>query len=193
MKLCVWINPYVAQTSPLFVDGKKNGCFIMRADTPRPCVWQWDNWQAGMAIVDFTNPAARNWYSAQLTNPGIDSFKTDFGERIHFFLHQVQYYDKNDAAHMHIFCTYLHIKTVYEMTASREWEACLFARSTTLDRSSTHSYHAPWIYDSKTFPGKDEACSTIFRQIVEHEMTLTPCLLCTPLEARHTGRESHVP
>ncbi len=64
MRLCVWINPYVAQAWPLFLEGKKHGYFIMRANTPRPTVWQWDNWQAGVAVVDFTNPAAREWYAA---------------------------------------------------------------------------------------------------------------------------------
>jgi hypothetical protein len=38
-----------------------------------------------MALVDFTNPAAAQWYSAQLErllDQGVDAFKTDFGERI---------------------------------------------------------------------------------------------------------------
>ena len=29
-------------------------------------VWQTDLWQAGMGIVDFTNPEARAWYAAKL-------------------------------------------------------------------------------------------------------------------------------
>lgn len=29
-------------------------------------VWQWDRWQAGMAIVDFTNEKARDWYCSKL-------------------------------------------------------------------------------------------------------------------------------
>ncbi|KAI5295313.1 hypothetical protein KEM55_006245, partial [Ascosphaera atra] len=38
-----------------------------------------------MALVDFTNPDARTWYQSKLfrlVTMGIDSFKTDFGERI---------------------------------------------------------------------------------------------------------------
>ena len=48
-------------------------------------MWQWDRWQAGMAVVDFTNPGAREWYAAKLgalVDMGVDCFKTDFGERI---------------------------------------------------------------------------------------------------------------
>ena len=48
-------------------------------------MWQTDQWQAGMGIVDFTNPGARAWYRAKLRSlleMGVDCFKTDFGERI---------------------------------------------------------------------------------------------------------------
>jgi alpha-D-xyloside xylohydrolase len=134
MKISIWINPYIAQSSPLFAEGKKNGYFIMRADTVRPTVWQWDYWQAGMAIVDFTNPAAREWYAShlrRLMDMGVDSFKTDFGERIPFLPHQVKYHDGSDSVRMHNFYTYLYNKTVYEAMLARGKEGCLFARSAT--------------------------------------------------------------
>jgi alpha-D-xyloside xylohydrolase len=52
---------------------------------PNGDVWQWDKWQPGMGIVDFTNPDARKWYTdhlRRLVDMGVDCFKTDFGERI---------------------------------------------------------------------------------------------------------------
>ncbi|KAH0833593.1 hypothetical protein AYO21_05272 [Fonsecaea monophora] len=134
MKVCVWINPYIAQASPLFLEGKKKGYFIMRAGTPRPTVWQWDNWQAGMAVVDFTNPAAREWYAShlrRLMDMGVDSFKTDFGERIPFLAHQVTYHDGSDSVRMHNFYAYLYNKTVYEAMQVKGKAPCLFARSAT--------------------------------------------------------------
>ena len=48
-------------------------------------VWQSDQWQPGMAIVDFTNPQAVAWYQGhlrRLLEMGVDCFKTDFGERL---------------------------------------------------------------------------------------------------------------
>lgn len=42
IRVCVWINPYIAQASPLFAEGKEKGYFLMRADTPTPTVWQWE-------------------------------------------------------------------------------------------------------------------------------------------------------
>ena len=134
MKICVWINPYVGQASPLFEEGKKKGYFIMRADTVRQTVWQTDNWQAGMAVVDFTNPAAGKWYAChlkRLVDLGVDAFKTDFGERIPFHPHQVKYHDGSDSVRMHNFYAYLYNKLVYETMQSHGKESCLFARAAT--------------------------------------------------------------
>jgi alpha-D-xyloside xylohydrolase len=135
LKVCVWINPYIAQASPLFAEGKKNGYLVLRADTPRPTVWQWNLWQAGMGLVDFTNPAAREWYSShlkRLMDLGVDSFKTDFGERIPFNPKKVKYHDGSDTVRMHNFYSYLYNKTVYETMSSHGKDACLFARSGTV-------------------------------------------------------------
>ena len=134
MKLCVWMNPYIAQASPLFDEGKKNGYLVMRADTPRPTVWQTDNWVAGMGLVDFTNPEACKWYASflkKLMAMGIDAFKTDFGERIPFRPTQVKYHDNSDTIRMHNYYTFLYNKTVFEAMQSVGKDACLFARSAT--------------------------------------------------------------
>lgn len=133
-KTCVWINSYIGQASPLFAEGKKNGYFVMRADKPRPTVWQWDEWQAGMALVDFTNPKACEWYAnhlKRLMDLGIDSFKTDFGERIPFDPKVVKYYDNSDTERMHNFYTYIYNKLVFETMESHGKTGCLFARSAT--------------------------------------------------------------
>ena len=94
LKLCAWINPYIAQASPLFEEGKKNGYLIRKADGS---VWQTDMWQAGMGILDVTNPAAREWYCGKLKkilDQGIDCLKTDFGERIP--VRDIVYFDHSD-------------------------------------------------------------------------------------------------
>ncbi len=54
LKICVWINPYIAQRSALFREAAEKGFLLMRADGKG--VRQTDNWQAGMGLVDFTNP-----------------------------------------------------------------------------------------------------------------------------------------
>ena len=82
LKICVWINPYIGQKSPLFREGMEHGYLIKKSNGD---VWQTDMWQAGMGLVDFTNPKAVVWYQEKLKtllDMGVDCFKTDFGERI---------------------------------------------------------------------------------------------------------------
>ncbi len=132
LKICVWINSYIGQKSPLFEEGAKNGYFIKNEDGS---VWQWDKWQAGMAIVDFTNPEATKWYQGYLKKfvaMGVDCFKTDFGERIP--TEGVKYYDGSDPELMHNYYTYLYNKAVYDVLIETKGadEAILFARSATV-------------------------------------------------------------
>ncbi|KAI2790328.1 Alpha-xylosidase [Penicillium oxalicum] len=130
LRISVWINPYVGQASPLFEEGKKNGYFIKRTDGS---VWQWDFWQAGMAVVDFTNPAACDWYNShleRLMEMGVDSFKTDFAERIP--VRGVKYHNGADPERMHNYYALLYNRIVYETLNNRVGrnQGLLFARST---------------------------------------------------------------
>ncbi len=130
-KICVWINPYIAQESVLFAEGAEKGYFIKRKNGD---VWQWDMWQPGMAIVDFTNPAATEWFCGKLEtllDMGVDCFKTDFGERIPV---DCAYFDGSDPEKMHNYYTYLYNKAVYELIERKRGtkEAVLFARSATV-------------------------------------------------------------
>lgn len=131
LKICVWINPYVGQKSPMFEEGMEHGYFIKRANGD---VWQWDKWQAGLAVVDFTNPAAVKWYRDKLSaliDMGVDSFKTDFGERIPV---DCVYHDGSDPHRMHNYYTQLYNQIVFDLLVERrgEKEAVLFARSATV-------------------------------------------------------------
>ncbi len=130
LKICVWINPYIAQRSALFEEGMENGYLLKRPDGS---VWQWDLWQAGMGIVDFTNPAACRWYADKLralVKMGVDCFKTDFGERIPT---DVVWYDGSDPVRMHNYYPYLYNQTVFEMLEEElgQGAAVVFARSAT--------------------------------------------------------------
>ncbi|WP_156762185.1 alpha-xylosidase [Microbacterium karelineae] len=130
LRVSVWINPYIGQSSPLFREGVDAGYLVARADGS---VWQWDMWQAGMALVDFTNPAATRWYQDHLRRliaQGVDCFKTDFGERIPT---DVVYFDGSDPRSMHNRYTQLYNAAVFEVLeqARGEGEAVVFARSAT--------------------------------------------------------------
>ncbi|MGQ3054476.1 MAG: alpha-xylosidase [Roseateles sp.] len=129
LKLSVWINPYVAQKSPLFAEGVKHGYFIKRDNG---LTFQTDQWQPGMAIVDFTNPAAKAWYQGHLRRllaMGVDCFKTDFGERIPSV--GVSYFDGSDPVEMHNLYALQYNEAVFELLKEVQGDdALVFARST---------------------------------------------------------------
>ena len=134
LKISLWINPYVAQQSPLFAVGSREGYFIKRKGGAQDgLVFQTDQWQPGMAIVDFTNPAAVAWYQSHLRRllaMGVDCFKTDFGERIPDV--GVQYFDGSDPVEMHNLYALQYNEAVYKLIEEVRGkdDAVVFARST---------------------------------------------------------------
>jgi alpha-D-xyloside xylohydrolase len=146
LRICVWINPYIAQRSKLFAEGKARGFLLKKADGD---VWQWDKWQPGLAVVDFTNAAAREWYAGKLDallDMGVDCFKSDFGERIPT---DVVYHDGSDPERMHNYYAYLYNEAVFELLRKRrgEGEAVLFARSAT---AGTQAFPVHWGGDAES-------------------------------------------
>lgn len=101
---------------------------------PNGEVWQTDFWQAGMGLVDFTNPAAREWFKDKvkaLLNQGADAIKIDFGERIP---RDVVWYDGSPKLSMHNWYTQLYNQAVFEAIEETygKGNACLYARSATV-------------------------------------------------------------
>ncbi|MFH9491340.1 alpha-xylosidase [Streptomyces halstedii] len=130
LRVSMWINPYIAQKSALFVEGAERGYLVRRANGD---VWQWDLWQPGMALVDFTNPEAAAWYEDKLRlllDQGVDCFKTDFGERVPT---DVVWHDGSDPERMHNYYAQLYNKAVFDLLERERGagEAVLFARSAT--------------------------------------------------------------
>ncbi|GAA3281491.1 hypothetical protein GCM10020218_035250 [Dactylosporangium vinaceum] len=154
LRICLWINPYIAQRSKLFAEGAAAGYLVTY---PNGDVWQWDLWQAGMALVDFTNPQARAWYQSKLKallDLGVDAFKTDFGERIPT---DVVWYDGSDPARMHNYYTHLYNEAVFELLREHrgDGEAVLFARSAT---AGGQQFPVHWGGDCEsTFPSMAES------------------------------------
>ncbi|MGN6445101.1 alpha-xylosidase [Amnibacterium sp.] len=129
LKVSVWTNPYIAQRSPLFAEAMAAGHLLRRPDGS---VWQWDLWQAGMGIVDFTSDAAVAWFQDKLRvllRQGVDALKTDFGERIPV---DVVHADGTDPERMHNLYTERYNAAVHRvLEEERPGEAVLFARSAT--------------------------------------------------------------
>lgn len=131
LHICAWINPYIGQRGDMFKEGRDKGYLVKKANGE---VWQTDFWQAGMGLVDFTNPEAREWFKdkvKKLLNQGVDAIKTDFGERIP---RDVVWYDGSPKLSMHNWYTQLYNQTVFEAIEETygKGNACLYARSATV-------------------------------------------------------------
>ncbi|MFI6105519.1 alpha-xylosidase [Streptomyces sp. NPDC051310] len=130
LRISLWINPYVAQKSALFEEAAHLGYLVRR---PGGDIWQWDLWQAGMALVDFTHPGARDWFRSKLRallDQGVDCFKTDFGERVPT---DVVWHDGSDPERMHNYYAQLYNECVFGLLEEERGAggAVLFARSAT--------------------------------------------------------------
>lgn len=129
LKICVWINPYIAQASHLWQEAADLGYLVKRTDDT---IWHTDLWQAGMSLVDFTNPEAAQWYQDKikvLLEMGVDCFKTDFGERIP--VRDIAWFDGSDPVSMHNHYAFLYNRAVFSLLKKErgEGDAVLFARS----------------------------------------------------------------
>ncbi len=130
VRTCLWINPTIGERSHLFAEGKERGYLLLR---PNGDVWQQSRWQAGLAWVDFTNPAARRWFQDQLRPllaMGVAAFKTDFGDDVPT---DVRYFDHSDPERMHNYYSCLYNEAVHELLQEVRGpnRACLFARAAT--------------------------------------------------------------
>lgn len=149
-KVCVWINPYIAQHGAVFKHAAEKGYLLKRKNGD---TWQWDLWQAGMGLLDVTNPEARAWYVECLNNlfdTGVDALKTDFGERIPTL--DVQWHDKTVDPHkMHNYYAFAYNQLVYEALQKRygKDEAVLFARAAC---AGTQRFPLVWGGDCESTP-----------------------------------------
>lgn len=148
LHLCLWEHPYISVESELFEVGKREGYFVRRPDgevyiidyglslAPRPdgvvrFATPETSWNARVAIVDFTNPAAYRWYQ-ELHRPvlrmGADVFKTDFGEDIP---HDAVFFNGQTGATMHNLYPLLYNQCVFEVTQQERGYGVVWSRSGT--------------------------------------------------------------
>ncbi|WP_308492877.1 alpha-xylosidase [Microbacterium terrisoli] len=145
VRVSVWINPYIAQRSALFDEAAARGYLLRRTDGS---VWQWDMWQAGMGLVDFTNPDAAAWYVDKLQHlldQGVDTFKTDFGERVP--VEGIVWHDGSDPQRMHNYYAKLYNEVVFGALERHRGagDAVVFARSAT---AGSQQFPVHWGGDS---------------------------------------------
>lgn len=114
-KISIWENPYVAIGTKMFEEGRQGGYFLK---TRSGALYLIDPWYGTnpMAIVDFTNPKAVEWYKKKHKNlfeMGVDVMKTDFGEEIP---EDAVFFNGETGSKMHNVYSLLYNKAVFEAT-----------------------------------------------------------------------------
>ncbi|GAB4363219.1 MAG: alpha-xylosidase [Calditrichia bacterium] len=146
LKLCLWIQPYISVESELFEYGKNHDLFVKRPNgevyiidyglslAPRPdgiirTANGSEGWNAPVAIIDLTNPAAYRWFQ-DLMRPvlrqGVDVFKTDFGEDIP---EDAVFSNGESGRTLHNLYPLLYNRAVFEVTRQEKGYGLVWARS----------------------------------------------------------------
>lgn len=78
-----YANPYLAIDGPLYADAAAKGYLVMRPDTDEPYVIDFGEFHCGH--VDFTNPAAADWFADEIIGGkmidfGLSGWMADFAE-----------------------------------------------------------------------------------------------------------------
>jgi len=167
LKLTLWEHPYISIESTLFEEGRKKGFLVLRPDggvhiidyglslAPRPdgrvrLAGPKETWNAPVAIIDLTNPAARAWFQGlhrPLFRQGVDAFKTDFGEDIP---EDARFHDGRTGREMHNLYPLLYNAAVFEVTAEEKGRGLVWSRSGT---AGSQRYPVGWSGD----PASDRA------------------------------------
>lgn len=79
-KVSLWTHPFISPQCEAHEFAKTKDFFVKNTTGSIETVW----WNGDAALVDFTNPSAREWWSGRLqkllAESGIDTLKFDAGE-----------------------------------------------------------------------------------------------------------------
>ncbi len=78
-----YVNPYLAVDGPLYPEAAAKGCLARELESDEPYRVDFGEFHAG--VVDFTNPAAADWFAEEvmakrMLDFGLDGWMADFGE-----------------------------------------------------------------------------------------------------------------
>lgn len=126
-----YVNPYLAVDGALYEEALDHGYLALRQDSDEPYAVDFGEFDAG--VVDFTNPAAANWFSERIIGQemldfGLSGWMADFGE---YLPTDVRLFDGSDPMEAHNRWPVLWAKVNADAIASRgkTHEATFFMRA----------------------------------------------------------------
>lgn len=114
-----YVNPYLAVDGALYEEALDHGYLALRQDSDEPYAVDFGEFDAG--VVDFTNPAAANWFSERIIGQemldfGLSGWMADFGE---YLPTDVRLFDGSDPMEAHNRWPVLWAKVNADAIASR--------------------------------------------------------------------------
>ncbi|MEV6157859.1 TIM-barrel domain-containing protein [Nonomuraea sp. NPDC052129] len=146
-KVCLWMNPYISHLSPAFPQAAEAGYFLKNQEGEAYVADCWHGSYPACGIVDFTNPAAVEWFQGllrPLLQQGAQAFKTDFAEGVP---HDATAFNGMTGTDLHNVYTLLFNDAVAEVTREVKGHGLVWARSSFLG-GQRHS--AQWSGDTFT-------------------------------------------
>lgn len=126
-----YVNPYLAVDGILYKEAEAQGFLALRQDSDKPYAVDFGEFDAG--VVDFTNPAAANWFAERIIGQemldfGLSGWMADFGE---YLPTDVRLFDGSDPMEAHNRWPVLWAKVNADAIASRGKtdEATFFMRA----------------------------------------------------------------
>lgn len=99
-RVMLWVCPFVSPDSPRYRELAGKGLLLKRKNSDSPAIVRW--WNGQSACLDMTNPAARDYFVAELrrlqSQYGIDGFKFDAGDNAFYDPKQIDSYQKDALA-----------------------------------------------------------------------------------------------
>lgn len=114
-----YVNPYLAVDGALYEEALDHGYLALRQDSDEPYAVDFGEFDAG--VVDFTNPAAANWFAERIIGQemldfGLSGWMADFGE---YLPTDVRLFDGSDPMEAHNRWPVLWAKVNADAIASR--------------------------------------------------------------------------
>lgn len=151
-KVSLWEQPYVPKGTKMYEEGVRRGYFVRRKDGSIYHIIDFTNKE--VAIVDFTNPKAREWYKnihKRLFKMGVSVFKCDMGEAVP---EDAIFYNGKTGRVMHNLYPLYYQGTVYEAAKEYFGVGLVWGRS---GCAGIQRYPVQWSGDSHT-TFEDMAC-----------------------------------
>ncbi|MCX7848326.1 MAG: alpha-xylosidase, partial [bacterium] len=138
----LWINPYLPENTPIYEEARSRGFLLQDANGAFARL----EFGEPVGIVDFTNPAAKQWWKdhlIRLLRNGAATLKPDYGDRVP---ETALFFNGRTGREMHNLYLHLYVQTVFEAVQEVYGQAVIWRRAGYI---GSQRYPATWAGDTQ--------------------------------------------